>query len=90
MAVQPAEVESTFARLMGAAEASPLARSLLVELRTATADDSGNERAQLRPDTFMADALVVAIAARPRSALDTMEVLRRLALVKVPEVATGA
>ena len=64
------------------------AHSLHGELQQATADDAGKERPHLRPDTYMADALVIACAAVPRaSPLESRDVQRRLALMRVPEMA---
>jgi len=59
---------------------------LYEELCTSTADDLGRERPDVKHiskhGTFMADAIVIALAARPTKAQRTSPVSRRLAVVK--------
>merc|ERR1740121_1913163 len=77
-------MSKAFAKLIGAARGSS-PESLYMELWTGTQNDAGRERKEvahiLKYGTFMADAILVAVAARPASELEVGVVVRRLAVV---------
>lgn len=84
--VNKGRAEEAFRRILAAARAGPV--ELHAELCISTADDAGVERTEMahikKYGSFMADAVVVALAARPLSQLQTTAVVRRLAVVKIP------
>lgn len=93
-ALDRARAEKAFRRLMEAASSHAgggagegAGPSLHAELCTGSTDDSGRERKELahilKYGTFMSDAILVALAARPLEALGAAAVVRRLAVVQV-------
>lgn len=79
-AADKARAAAAFEALLAAADAAA-PETLGRELRVATADDRGEPRPQLahilKYGTFMSDAIIVAVAARPQ--LETTRLTRRLA-----------
>merc|ERR1740121_3270322 len=94
-AVDTVRATKVFRRLLAAAErcGGEAAIPLYQELCVGTLDDLGRERSELGPvaryGSFMADAIAVAYCARPLAALETSDVLRRLAVVEVSSGAAG-
>lgn len=84
-ALDPSRTKTAFSALLAAAHAAD--RALYDELCTATRDEAGEERKHMafliKYGTFMADAIAVALAARPAGGLKTETVTRRLAVVRL-------
>lgn len=86
-AVDMTRAERVFSRLMAAAQATRR-DTIYKELCISVQDDAGTNRQMMnvviRHGTFLADAIFVALASRPFEQLHCVEMVRRLAFMRLP------